>query len=347
MSRVERRLRKRRRRRGVLVMLLMLVLVSGAVYEAARLAGNAKPKVEAGRPVTVTISPGEGSVEIGRALADAGVVESVGRFRAVAAERGLDAALKPGTYQLTTGMDIDAVLDILTRGPSLGTPFTIPEGFTVAQIVDRIAATHRFTKAALVKALRSKELIAPFRPKKVSSLEGLLFPETYYIKKDATPESVLQDMLDQLQEVVADYPLDAAPERLSPYQVLIVASMIEREAKLPADRAKVARVIYNRLHVHKPLQIDATIEYALGGTKARLSDADLHRDTPYNTYLHLGLPPTPIASPGAASIKAALAPANGPWLYYVLVSADGRHQFTASFAEFQKLKAQAKAKGLL
>jgi UPF0755 protein len=109
----------------------------------------------------------------------------------------------------------------------------------------------------------------------------------------------------------------------------------------------VARVIYNRLHAHKPLQIDATVEYAIGGDKQRLSAADLRVNSAYNTYRHLGLPPTPIAAPGQASIEAALKPDAGPWLYYVLISADGQHAFTASYAEFQQLKAKARAKGLL
>jgi UPF0755 protein len=211
-------------------MVLLLGVVSGVVYQALRLTTQREPGVAAGRPVTITITAGESSVEIGRSLQDAGVVDSLGRFRTVAAERGLDGALKPGTYQLYTGMDIDEVLAILSKGPSLGVPFTIPEGFTVRQILDRIAATHRFSRAALDKASRSRELITPYRPKRVTSLEGLLFPKTYYIKQDDTPVSVLQQMLDELQEVMANYSTAGAPEKLSPYQVLIVASMIEGEA---------------------------------------------------------------------------------------------------------------------
>jgi UPF0755 protein len=346
MSRVERRQRRRRRRRGVLVMALLLVVASGVVFQALQWSAAREQKdVPPGQPVTITIDNGQGSVEIGRALREAGVVDSVNRFRDVAEERGLDSILKPGTYQLTTGMSIDAVLDILARGPSVGIPLTIPEGLTVDQIVDKLAATKQLTKAELGKALRSKQLIVPHRPEGVTSLEGLLFPDTYAIEPDDTAVSVLQDMVNQLEAVLSNYRLSTAPEGLSPYQLLIVASMIEREAKVDADRPKIAAVIYNRLRSKRVLQIDATVEYAVG--HKRLRAADLKSKSPYNTYRHVGLPPTPIASPGEAAIRAALQPADGDWLFYVLASERGEHAFTASYQEFLRLKEQARAKGLL
>ncbi len=275
------------------------------------------------------------------------MIDSAGRFRAVASSRGLDGALKPGDYQLETAMDVDSVIDILVRGPNLGTPFTIPEGFTVDQVLAKIAATKRFSRASLQKALTSPDLEVPFRPKGVKSLEGLLFPQTYRIDKDATPTTVLRQMLDQTDSVMNQFDLSATPRHLSPYQILTIASMVEREAKVPEDRPKIARVIYNRLAKGQPLQIDATVQFALGTAKQRLSSQDLKVASPYNTYLHTGLPPTPIASPGQASIKAAMQPADGPWLFYVLIDGDGHHAFTASATEFARLKDEAKRKGLL
>jgi UPF0755 protein len=328
-------------------MVLLLAVSGGVVYQALRLTTDRDPEVPAGLPVTITVASGESSVDIGRALRDAGVVGSVGEFRAVAAERGLDSLLKPGTYQLVTGMSIDEVLDLLAKGPSVGVPFTVPEGFTVEQIIDRIAATRQFTKAELERAVKSRRLIVPYRPKKVASLEGMLFPDTYGIEPDDTAVTVLQDMIDQLQIVLSGYELATAPQKLSAYQVLIVASMIEREAKVDADRPKVATVIYNRLRRDQLLQVDATVAYAVHAGNRRLTADDLATDSPYNTYRHTGLPPTPIAAPGEASIRAALQPAAGDWLYYVLASKNGEHAFTASYQEFERLKAEARAKGLL
>jgi UPF0755 protein len=346
MSRVERRLRKRRRRRGVLVMGMLLALVGLVVFQALQWSAAREPKpVPPGRPVTIIVNAGEGSVEIGRNLREAGVVDSVNRFRDVAEERGLDGSLKPGTYKLVTGMSIDAVLDLLAKGPSTGIPVTIPEGFTVAQIVDKLAATEQFTKAEVEQALKSKDLIVTNRPKGEDSLEGLLFPDTYGIEPADTAVGVIQEMADQLEVVLSRYQLSTAPQDLTPYQLLIVASMIEREAKVDADRPKIAAVIYNRLAAGKRLEIDATVEYAVG--HGNLTARDLRSSSPYNTYTTVGLPPTPIAAPGEAAIKAALHPADGDWIYYVLATKEGEHAFTESYQEFLKLKAEAKAKGLL
>jgi len=345
-SRVERRLRRRRRRRGVLVMGALLAVVGMVVFQALQWsAAREKKAIPPGQEVTITVSSGQSSVEIGRALREAGVVDSVNRFRDVAEERGLDNLLKPGEYKLVTGMSIDAVLEILAKGPSTGTPLTIPEGFTVAQIVEKLAATDQFTKAEVTKALTSKDLIVPLRPKGVTSLEGLLFPDTYGIEEDDTAVGVLQDMAEQLEVVLSRYQLSTAPQGLNAYQLLIVASMIEREAKVDADRPKIAAVIYNRLAAGKPLEIDATVEYAVGHSK--LTAKDLQSTSLYNTYVRDGLPPTPIAAPGEAAIKAALQPADGDWIYYVLASKDGEHAFTSSYQEFLRLKSEAKAKGLL
>jgi peptidoglycan lytic transglycosylase G len=347
MSRVERRQRRRRRRRGVLVMGALLAVVGAVVFQAlqwsaAREQQNAVPP---GQEVTITVAGGQSSVEIGRNLRDAGVVDSVNRFRDVAEERGLDSVLKPGEYKLVTGMSIDAVLEILAKGPSTGTPLTIPEGFTVAQVAAKLAATEEFTKDEVDKALKSKDLIVPLRPKGVTSLEGLLFPDTYGIDEDDTAVVVVQDMLDQLEVVLSRYQLSTAPQGLNPYELLIVASMIEREAKVDGDRAKIAAVIYNRLEAGKRLEIDATVEYAVG--HAKLSAKDLESPSPYNTYTSDGLPPTPIAAPGEAAIKAALQPADGDWIYYVLATKEGEHAFTKSYQEFLRLKAKARAEGLL
>jgi UPF0755 protein len=346
MSRVERRLRKRRRRRGVLVMGLLLALAGLVVFQALQWSAARERKAPPpGQQVTFTVRAGEGSVEIGRNLRDAGVVDSVNRFRDVAEERGLDGLLKPGTYKLVTGMSIDAVLDLLARGPSTGTPLTIPEGWTVAQIAARLADTKQFTRDEVDKALESKDLIVPYRPEGETSLEGLLFPETYGIEDNDSAESVLQDMLSQLEIVMQRQDLSEIPRGLNTYQLLIVASMIEREAKIPADRARIAAVIYNRLAIGKPLEIDATVEYAVGHSK--LTAKDLRKSSRYNTYIHKGLPPTPIAAPGEAAIQAALKPADGDWIYYVLSGKDGSHAFTRSYQEFLKLKAEARQKGLL
>ena len=184
----------------------------------------------------------------------------------------------------------------------------------------------------------------------MTSLEGLLFPDTYQVAANETTDSVVRRMVGLMDRVAATEGVDQAPDRLglTPYQVLIVASIIEREAKVDEDRGKIARVVYNRLRDHMALEIDATLLYAAppgtNGVTQQLIDS---LNSPYNTYKNFGLPPTPIANPGRASIHAAMNPTDGPWKYYVLADASGRHAFATTLAEHQANVAAAKAKGLL
>ncbi|HJU36578.1 MAG TPA: endolytic transglycosylase MltG [Gaiellaceae bacterium] len=226
-----------------------------------------------------------------------------------------------------------------------------PEGFTRRQMADRVDVvakiaereSHRkvkLSRAAYLAATAKPRLIPGFGKKKLP-LEGFLFPDTYDFDRKSTSAQLVQL---QLREFTAKWKtLDlsyARSKNLTPYDVLTIASMIEKEAVAPGDRAKVARVIYNRLHLGMTLGIDATIRYALNipGTKS-LTQSDLANPTPYNTRLHAGLPPTPIASPGLASMQAAAHPANGPWLYFVAEPDKVHSFFTASAEAFNQYKA--------
>jgi UPF0755 protein len=350
-TRTERRVQKRRRTRGLAIFSSFTLLTAVVLYGAFQFAGDrGAPEVAPGQPVTVTVLSGEGTREVAESLENLGVIDSATRFRRVASERGLDSSLRPGTYQLTTGMTAEQVLEILVKGP-VTTALTIPEGFTLRQIAEKLAAVGKFDRAEVDKALRDPKMASRYRPRG-KPLEGLLFPLTYRIDKEDNPASVVQAMLDQLSLVLSKYDMAGARPaglRLSPYQLLTVASLIEAEAKVPADRPKIAAVIYNRLRRDIPLQIDPTVQYAWvlrGRPKARLSLGDLKIGSPYNTYQVRGLPPTPINSPGEASIRAALQPAAGNWLYYVVIARDGHHAFTADYQQFLELKRKAKELGV-
>jgi UPF0755 protein len=351
LTRTERRAQRRRRKRGLAIFCSFTLLTVAVLFGAFQLANSSKsPAVAPGQPVTVTVLSGEGTREVADSLERLGVVDSASRFRRLAEARGLDAALRPGTYQLTTGMSPEQVLDIMVKGPNARV-LTIPEGFTQRQIADKLAAVGHFPRAEVLEALHDPGLVSPYRPRG-KPLEGLLFPLTYRIDKEDTPASLIQKMLDQNQVVLSKYDLAStrpAGLRLSPYQILIVASLIEGEAKVPSDRPKIAAVIYNRLKADIPLQVDPTVQYAWalrGKSKSRLSLADLRIGSPYNTYRVHGLPPTPINSPGEDSIRAALQPASANWLFYVVVSTDGHHAFTASYQKFLDLKRKAKGLGV-
>ena len=226
-----------------------------------------------------------------------------------------------------------------------------PEGFTReqmaarAQAVSKIAVRESHRK---VKLSGSSYAAATAKPRHIPGfgagrlpLEGFLFPDTYNFDRKTTSAELVSV---QLQEFASKWKtLDlsyARRKKLTAYDVLTIASMIEKEAVAPGDRAKVARVIYNRLHLGMTLGIDATIRYALHipGTKS-LTESDLANPTPYNTRLHAGLPPTPIANPGLASMEAAAHPVNGPWLYFVAEPDKVHSYFTASAQAFEQYKA--------
>ena len=183
-----------------------------------------------------------------------------------------------------------------------------------------------------------------------------MFPATYRVEEgdELDEQKLIRQMTEKFDATADEIGLSdtsaasaAAGRELSPYEVVIVASMIEKEAKVPEERAKIAQVIYNRLDQGMTLGIDATVLYAIGEQKEQLTQSDLRVDSPYNTRRYEGLPPTPIASPGRDSLEAALHPADGPWVYYVIEDEQGHHFFTDSSSEFDKARQRAQQAGLL
>tara|TARA_B100000482_G_C12438445_1_gene231994 strand:+ start:40 stop:600 length:561 start_codon:yes stop_codon:yes gene_type:complete len=176
--------------------------------------------------------------------------------------------------------------------------------------------------------------------------EGLLFPDTYFLGPDSTPEDLLAQMINRFDQILTTLGYAASPQTvgLTPYETVVLASLIEREARLESERAKISRVIHNRLAADWYLGIDATTIYLTGDSN--ITFADLQIDSPYNTRLSKGLPPTPIGSPGMASLEAAMAPISGQWMYYVLADSEGRHNFSVSDEEFQRDKAKCQERGL-
>lgn len=333
---------KDRRRGGVILLIAILLLVSlvvaaGGWWMFATGASGPKEKI------VVVIPPGSTGSEVADILKKAEVIRSTLAFKVMSKFRGFSGGFEAGTYtNLTTNMTASAALNALKVGPlpqkTLSAAF--PEGLTVAQMAERVQDQLGIPKKTFIAAAQSgKFSLPPYLLKDTQSVEGFLFPKTYDFLSGATSDDVINKLLDQFATEVDGLSWNIKRLGLaSRYDVVIIASMIEREAKFDSDRAKIARVIYNRLDKGMPLQIDATVQYALNKYEPLLLD-DLKVESPYNTYLHTGLPPGPIASPGLASIEAALAPADGNWLYYLVCDADGHHAFTNSYSEFLRLKA--------
>lgn len=319
-------------------------IIAVAALVAAAVLGVIAVPGRSSRSVLVVVPAGASTDAIAARLARAGVVPFAWEVQVLARLRGVDGSLRTGAYALRTGMTPSAALSALERGPVAAHVLTVPEGLTESQIAVLIAhATHQ-PLAAVNAALGGGGFTAPLRPAG-APLEGLLFPATYPLYPGESLHGLIQAMLTQSSKMLASDHLSAAPQGLTPYQVLIVASLVQAEALRPVDAPRVARVIDNRLQAGMPLELDSTVRYALGHPVAHVSITDTQVASPYNTYAHPGLPPTPIDSPGQAAIMAALHPASGSWLYFVVTGPGGAESFTSNYAQFLKDKAAGQAAG--
>jgi UPF0755 protein len=310
------------------------------------------PAGSPGEVRTITVPEGASSSSIGDLLSDEGIIASAFVWDWYLKVKG-GGPFQAGEYELAEDSAMGDVVRILERGPKPPEErrFTVPEGFTAQETLARLADPDKglgFDLATLQQLLAGGTIRSEFQPPDQTSPEGILFPDTYEVELEATPEQVLQLMVSQLDTTMRDLRVETgqADFNLTPYEILITASLIEEETKVPEERAKVARVIYNRIRQGIPLGIDATSRYEAEVIRGNRNRIDFTSSSPYNTRKVKGLPPTPIASPGRASIEAALHPAEGPWIYYVLEDDEGHHVFTDSAAEFSRAKQRCHDAGL-
>lgn len=298
--------------------------------------------------VVVQVKAGDSALLIGSTLLKEGVVKSVRAFTDAATKDTRSRSVQPGFYGLRAKMSGAAALAMLLDPKSrVKGRVTLPEGISVATVVDRLVKFTDLKRADILAALDNPAVLGlPAYAK--GRVEGFLFPSTYDVEPQSGAVAALTMMTERFQERAAALDLEMGARDLgfSPYDVVKIASLVEAETPLDSDRGKVARVILNRLAKGMPLQLDSTVNYGRKDKKLRLSRADIQVDTPYNTYTRRGLPPTPINSPGAEAIEATLAPDDGDWLYFVLIDKDGRSLFTSSYDEFLRAKAKAQREGV-
>ncbi len=289
--------------------------------------------------VTVTIPEGASTSTISGLLQEAGVVRSGLLFTLYARQENIDSSLKPGEYTFSDEkITYEDIAAILLEGKQLrGEQVVIPEGFTVKQIAARLVERGFVEEAAFWDYAENGDFSYDYLPAPGTEnrLEGFLFPETYEILPDWTEREIIDAMLAQFHSVwTEEWQARAKELGYTPLEIVTIASMIERETSVDFERPIVAGVIYNRLEQGMMLQIDATIQYALGEQKDRLLYSDLEIDSPYNTYKIQGLPPGPIACPGAACIEAALYPEESDYLYYRTKNdGTGEHYFAETYEE--------------
>jgi len=356
--RAEREARRRRahRRRRALAFVLVGVLVVGvggffATQYASRLLDKVKsPGSSAGvsdypgpgtGSVDISVNQGDTGEDIATTLKEAGVVATRTAFLDAAKANAASASIQPGTYSLYKEMRAaDALAVLVNPDNRVDYVITVPEGWTVDQVLARLQAVMGFTPDTLSEAM--KDTSATGLPTSAGkSYEGWLSPGQYVFARDTKPVDAVAQMVQRTKDTLKDLGVASGDRQ----QVLTKASIAEREVSSTDYYGKVARVIQNRLDAGRTLQMDTIIAYGAGKPAMELTDADrANADNKYNVYLHTGLPPTPIANPGSAAIKATLAPPKGDWLYFITVNLDtGETRFTADYTEFQKWNDEYKA----
>jgi len=314
-----------RRRADAVRRLTRLVLMGTTVGAlACRGSGTGEARVIVPRGASLRIAA--------ESLEKAGVVQNAMAFRLYALMRGRDRSIRAGTYVLKRGRPWGQVLDDLRGGKGLEPSITIPEGWSLLQIVPQLARVLEAPVDSVEAAVRDTALLHALDVP-TPTLEGYLFPDTYVFPQGTTPRAAVRIMVDRFERVWQpewDQRLQALA--MSRNDVMALASIVEKEARLPEERPVIAAVYLNRVKSGMLLQADPTVQYALGRHVARVLYKDLEVESPYNTYRHLGLPPGPIASPGRPSIVAALNPANVPYKFFVAYP-DGHHEFTTDFAK--------------
>lgn len=328
----------RRRRRIALVVVLVVLAVSvigigvaNSSYQRCK-----EPPAANGRTVTFEVPDGASGKDVIAALADQGLIRCGGFIGEMLLRTAGNAnGILAGTYKIPVGSSLDQIVKIVTTPPAKvpTVRVTVPEGLRISStypgersIASEVERQTGVPAAAFSKVAQNPKLsLAPYLPAGKGA-EGFLFPETYqFVKHGIDARKIVKEMLGQFDTEATKLDLVGGAKKLdyTPYQVVTIASMIEREAQVDKDRPLVASVIYNRLAANNTLGIDATLLYDDPTPDGTLSSADLAADTPYNTRVHAGLPPTPIASPGEASLEAALHPAQTNYFYYVACPPDG------------------------
>lgn len=311
--------------------LLLLVLGAGLLLWRY---GRTPGPLDAGE-VVVLIPPRSSLSAIQGYLQAARVIPPDGRFQWYARLRGKATRLQAGEYAFRPGQTPEDVLQILASGKGIRHKITVPEGFSIAQIAGLVEAAGLAKREQFIALAKDRET-AKRVGIEAGSLEGYLYPETYYFSRNQTLSEMVTSMAERgrrvLEEMMAAAP---ASHGLTPYQVLTLASIVEKETGQPRERPLIARVFLNRLSRGMRLQADPTVIYGLRQFDGNITKADLKDKNPYNTYVNAGLPPGPIANPGREAIAAVLNPAPGAYLYFVSRN-DGSHQFSVTLAEHNR-----------
>lgn len=297
--------------------------------------------------IKFTVEEGDSLFNVIGKLQEKSLIKNEFLFKIYIKKNNLNTNIKPGEYSLDKDLNINKFVQMLNKGSKDGNhvKVTVPEGYDIEQIANLLQQKGIISKEEFIKSCKNYKAPSYIRvnSKAKYALEGYLFPDTYELKKNIKGDEIIGKMLEQFELVLKDIQKKTNKNIDETHKLITSASLIEKEARIDEDRAKISSVIYNRLNKNMMLQIDATVLYALGEHKSKLSYEDLKVKSPYNTYLIKGLPPGPICSPGRLSIEAALLPEKTNYVFYVLED-DKKHYFTSNYNDFLKAKERYKNK---
>lgn len=327
---------KKQKRLILIVVLLLVVAIGGAAGYQKIFNDTAPVDAAAVTEKIVTVPKGASTKSISALLAQEGLIRSKASFEHYVRQNGYDGKLRNGEYLLSANMSVEQIVAELLSGIGDTVKFTIPEGYTLEEIAAVLVKQGLMSEEAFWQSVEQVDVSAYDYivdvPDDRHRLEGYLFPDTYLIAANAAPETIIQAMLKRFDDVYRSLPVNESG--LEPKELVILASLVESEARIDADRALIASVYLNRVAADMPLQCDATVQYALPERKERLYYSDYEYESPYNTYLFKGFPPTPICSPGEKSLIAASQPAESEYLYYLWnKESDGGHVFAKTYKE--------------
>lgn len=347
--------RQRRRRRHRLAPIIAIVLILGLIAVSYQIVSSVSKRFAtpdysgSGQGFTrVKVSPGDGAADVAAAMVKAGVVKSSRAFINAAENSGRASDIQAGVYKVRLRSSGEAAMAaILDPANRLVSQVTIPEGYTERQVLTLLASKTGLPIAELRAAAGKISNLGLPEGMSPKTAEGFLFPSTYEFDPDQSADEVVQQLAGQFAAEYRKLGFAAGAKALglTSYQALIIASLIESEAKFPEDRPKVARVILNRMAKGTPIGIDAANRYGVALTGKDPDSVTYTEDSPYNVRTRVGLPPTPVSNPGEASLQAAIQPAAGDWIYYVVSDSAGHHVFTADEDVFTAAVAKCKANG--
>jgi UPF0755 protein len=345
-----RRGRPKKRRRGrkapggrlLLLALLLLGVLCGIYLLASAVFGGREEE-----PVTIAVEQGDTLSSVADKLEEAGVIGSATVFKLELRVQGGDTEIKSGEYRFVPGEDSEQILETLSSGESVSAfTITVPEGLNLEQTARVVEGEGGIPAEEFESAARRTDYGYDFlEDPAIRTTEGFHFPKKYEFERGADATEIVDRLLRQyvLEKEGLDFAGAQVRFNLTEYELVTVASLVEKESAHPEERSLIAGVIYNRIRSGMPLQVDATVQYALGKAKEDLKLDDLDVDSPYNTYRNPGLPPGPIANPSRESIQAALEPAETDYLYYVLEADGEKHFFTDDYEVFLEAKEEAEA----